>query len=125
MKVSFFTDVKGNIDRLSIPLEPAVNDIVFARIPDKAMKAKSFLQKFFGTYQVMEMDLLVSLKGEDTLVAIISGQREIELVPYYGTEFKRKDLLGFSFEFKLDPSGVVTAVEIIQPNGVFMDQKVA
>ncbi len=37
-KVSFFTDVKGNINKLSVPLEPMVDPIVFTRAPDKKMK---------------------------------------------------------------------------------------
>ena len=35
MKVSFFTDAKGNIGSLSVKLEPAVKDIVFTRMPEK------------------------------------------------------------------------------------------
>jgi CubicO group peptidase (beta-lactamase class C family) len=125
-KVSFFTDVKGNIDRLSIPLEPSVNDIVFARVPDKSMKEKSFLQKFVGTYQVMDVDFLIALKGEDILVITWPGQPEGELIPYQGMEFKIKKLSGFSVEFKLDPSGGVISVEIIQPQpyGVYTAQKI-
>jgi hypothetical protein len=41
--VSFFTDTKGDITSLSLPLEPAVRDIVFTRMPEKGMMKASFL----------------------------------------------------------------------------------
>lgn len=88
------------------------------------MKEKSFLQKFVGTYKIMDMEMLVSLKGEDVLVAMFPGQPKTELVPYQGTEFKVKNLSGFNIEFKLDPSGGVISAEMVQPNGVFTTQRV-
>jgi CubicO group peptidase (beta-lactamase class C family) len=124
LKVSFFTDVKGNIQRLSVPLEPAVDEIVFTRIADKRMKEKRFLEQFTGTYELLGMKLIVSLKGEDTLVATIPGQPEYELIPYQGTEFNLKGLVGFSIEFKLDDAGSVIEAELAQPDGVFTAPKV-
>lgn len=123
MKVSFFTDVKGTISRLSAPLEPAVADITFNRLPDKRMKEKSFLEKFIGTYQLLGMNLIISLKGSDALVMTIPGQPAHELVPYQGTEFNLKGLSGFSVEFKMDDAGIVTEAELTQPGGVFTAQK--
>lgn len=38
MKVSFFTDIKGNIGSLAVQMEPTVDDIVFIRLPEKASK---------------------------------------------------------------------------------------
>ena len=51
-KVSFTTDLKGNIASLSVQLEPAVKDIVFTRAAEKAMMEKSFLEKFVGEYEI-------------------------------------------------------------------------
>ena len=56
--------------------------------------------------------------------ATAMGILVMELVPYQGTEFKLKNLSGFSVEFQLDQSGVVISVDIVQPNGVFTAQKV-
>ena len=67
MKVSFFTDAKGNIGSLSVQLEPAVKDIVFTRMPEKAMMERNFLQKFVGEYELSGTIMTVSLKGEKTL----------------------------------------------------------
>jgi len=118
-KGSFFTDTKGNISSLSTQMEPAVKDIVFTRMPAKKMMQKSFLEKFVGEYELEGATMTVSLRGENTLILTVPGQPEYELVPYKGTEFNLKNLSGFSIEFKMDASGLVTEAKITQPNGVF------
>ncbi len=85
MKVSFFTNVKGDIDRLSAPLEPTVKDIVFQRLFAKGLTDKSFLEQFVGEYEVIGMTMTIALKGEKALVASLPMQPEVELVPYKGT----------------------------------------
>jgi len=122
-KVSFFTDLKGNIGSLAVQLEPAVKEIVFTRMPEKAMMEKSFLEKFEGEYVLGEVTVTVSLKGEKTLFLSVPGQPEYELIPYKGTEFNLKNLVGFSIEFVMDKSGVVTEAKVTQPNGVFTARK--
>lgn len=47
-KISFHMDIKGNIQRLSIQLEPAVEPIIFKRMPDKIMRDRDFLDKLTG-----------------------------------------------------------------------------
>lgn len=122
-KVTFFTDVKGNIGSLAVQLEPAVKETVFTRMPEKEMKEKSFIEKFVGKYELHEMTVTISLKGETTLVLSVPGQPEYELVPYKGTEFNLKNLTGFSIEFIMDESGIVIEAKITQPNGVFTAKK--
>lgn len=122
-KISFFTDTKGNISSLSVQLEPAVNEIVFTRMPEKKMMERSFLEKFAGEYVIGEVTVTVSLKGENTLVLLVTGQPEYELVPYRGTEFNLKNLPGYSVEFILDESGIVIEAKIKLPEGVFTAKK--
>ncbi|NQT81016.1 MAG: serine hydrolase [Candidatus Aminicenantes bacterium] len=122
-KVSFFTDLKGNIGSLTIQLEPAVKENVFTRLPEKAMMEKSFLEKFAGEYMLGEVMATVFIKGENTLYLVVPGQPEYELVPYKGTTFNFKDLAGFSIEFVMDESGVVIEAKVTQPNGVFTAKK--
>jgi len=122
-KVSFFTDLKGNIGSLAVQLEQAVKEIVFTRMPEKAMMEKSFLEKFEGEYVLGEVTVTVSLKGEKTLFLSVPGQPEYELIPYKGTEFNLKNLVGFSIEFVMDKSGVATEAKVTQPNGVFTARK--
>ncbi len=124
LKVSFFTDLKGNIRSLSVQLEDAVEPIVFTKMPEKAMMEKSFLEKFTGEYVIGEEKSTVFLKGEKTLYLFVPGQPEYELVPYKGTTFNFKTLSGFSIEFIMDESGKVTEAKITQPNGVFTAKKI-
>ncbi|UCE21706.1 MAG: serine hydrolase, partial [Candidatus Aminicenantes bacterium] len=112
LKVSFFTDLKGNIRSLSIQLEDAVEPAVFTKMPEKAMMEKSFLEKFTGEYMLGEEKSTVFLKGEKTLYLFVPGQPEYELVPYKGTTFNFKTLPGFSIEFIMDESGKVTEAKI-------------
>lgn len=122
-KVTFSTDIKGNISGLSIQIEPAVKEALFTRMPEKKMKEKSFLEKFVGQYALEQVIVTIYLKGENTLIMSIASQPEYELVPYKGTEFNIKGMPGFSVEFKMDASGAVTEAVFKQPNGVFTAKK--
>jgi hypothetical protein len=125
-KVFFYTDVKGNIDRLAVQLELSVKEQVFTRMPDKTMKDRAFLDPFVGKYELLPgMVLTVSLRGEDTLIVSIPGQPDAELVAYQGTTFNIKDAPGFSVEFKRDPAGAVLEAVVTQPNGVFVAKRLA
>ena len=124
LKVSFFTDLKGNIRSLSVQLEDAVDPIVFTKMPEKAMMQKSFLEKFAGEYMLGKVKTTVFLKGDKTLFIFVPGQPEYELEPYKGTTFNFKVLSGFSIEFIMEESGKVTEAKITQPNGVFTAKKI-
>ena len=121
-KISFLTDIKGNIGSLSAQLEPAVEPIVFTRMPEKEMMERSFLEQFIGEYELVNVTVSVFLKGE-TLALSVPGQPEYELVPYQGTEFNIKNLKGYSVEFVLDEKGLVIESKFKQPNGVFTAKK--
>jgi CubicO group peptidase (beta-lactamase class C family) len=125
IKLSFSTNVKGDIEGFAAPFEPAVGDIVFKRAPNKEMTEKSFLERFTGEYEVFGMPLTVALKGDTTLMVALPGQQAYELVPHKGTEFSFKGLSAYSIEFKSDPSGAVTEALLTQPGGVFTARKKA
>jgi len=119
-KVMFFTDVKGEIASLSMPLEPNVKDIVFTRVPEKRMFERSFLEPFAGQYELPGETLTISLRGDHTLVASLPGQPARELVPTRGATFDLQGLSGYSIEFKADTSGKVTEAVLYQPDGTFV-----
>jgi len=121
--VSFFLDKKGDIDKVTVPLEPQLKDIVFNRIPEKSLKERSSLEKFIGEYEVSGMTFAVVLRGEHTLVMTIPGQPDYELIPYKGTEFQVKNLSGFSIQFQASPEGEVNQAVITMPNSVFTAKK--
>ncbi len=129
LKASFSTGVKGEIAALTAPLEPTVNDIVFKRVPDKEMTAKSFLEQFTGAYEILGMVMTIALKGEHTLFASLPGEPDYELVPYkrtgQGAEFQARGISGLSIEFKIDASGTVSEALITQPDGTFTARRKA
>ncbi|MBK8021766.1 MAG: DUF3471 domain-containing protein [Chloroflexi bacterium] len=117
-KLHFHLDVKGNVEKVSLPLEPTVAPIVFTRMADSSMKNKAFLEQFVGEYELMGMTVTIALRGEDSLLASVPGQGDVILEPYQGTTFNLKGLTGFSIEFVVE-NGLVTAAKISQPNGTF------
>jgi hypothetical protein len=123
LKVSFSTNIKGDIDSVAIPFEPTVKEIVFKRVASKEMTEKSFLEQFVGEYEFMGRSITISLRGDKTLIASIPGQPDYELEPYKGTEFQIKGLASFSLEFKKDASGAVTEVVVTQPYGTMIARK--
>jgi len=119
MKVSFNNDLKGNIQKLAIKLEPAVDDIVFTRMAEKKMRQRAFLQKFVGEYELQGIVVKIYIKKRDTLYVFVLGQPEYELLPYKGNEFNFKNLTGYSIEFVMNNNGKVIEAKTKQPNGTF------
>ncbi len=123
MTVTFSYNKRGDIDRLAIPLERNVADIVFARVADESMRERSFLEPLVGTYELGSITVTVALRGEHTLTLTVPGQPTYELVPTRGTSFDIKGLHGFSVKFEKDASGAVTQLIIYQPNGTFVAKR--
>jgi CubicO group peptidase (beta-lactamase class C family) len=119
----FSADVQGNVNRLSMPLEPAVREIVFERIPDRRLSSRDFLDQLAGEYTVKGMPLTVALLG-DRLVASVPGQPTLELEAYRGSTFNVKGMAGFSVTFKQDASGKVAELEFVQPGAVLTGKRV-
>jgi hypothetical protein len=121
--VSFSMDDKGNITKLAVQLESAVDPIVFTKLPEKSMQERSFLEQFMGEYEVQGITFTVAIKGENTLVASVPGQGEMELVPYKGTEFNIKGMPGAGIEFVKDASGQVIEAILKQPGASLTAKK--
>jgi len=118
-KALFSTNRAGDIDGVSVPLEPTVPDIVFMRRPPTELLTKAALEHFTGDYALMGMPVTVFLKAETTLMVSLPGQPDYELTPYKGARFEVKGFSGLSIAFKSDDSGAVTEALITQQNGVF------
>jgi CubicO group peptidase (beta-lactamase class C family) len=117
VKLSFSTDLKGNIAGFSTQLEPMVKDIYFTRLAERGLSDPAFLAQFTGTFEMLEMPLMVYLK-EGKLFASLPGD-EHELVPYQGTEFTFKGMPGVSIAFKLDENKRYSEARFTQPGMVF------
>jgi len=117
----FYTNWSGDIDRLSIPLEPTLpEDIVFTRVPEKI--SKDTLLTLVGDYSLGDATAHVGLAG-DALQLSIPGQPSYDLVPARGLSFNLKGLSGFSVEFKKDPSGKISEMLVAQPGGATVARK--
>ena len=112
--VVFLYDKAGRIDRLTIGLEPNVEDIVFSRAADPSMRDRAFLEPFVGEYELPTGVATVAFLGDDTLTLTIPGQPVYKLVPVEGTTFDLDGVEGISVEFKADASGAVTEMVVYQ-----------
>jgi YD repeat-containing protein len=121
MKVAFFSDTNGDISALTLPLETNVKDIVFARLPDKQLTERSFIEPFTGQYDLpgSPVPVSVSLRGDHTLVLTFPGSPDLELSPKRGTAFDLKDQSGVTIEFKRDASGRIIEAAV-NDNGTVM-----
>ncbi len=118
MKLTFRTDVNGNVVGVAVPLEPTVDDICFAKKPDARLSDPSYLQTLVGAYALPTQTVTVGLKG-NVLTLSVPGQPVYDLVPEVGGEFSLKIVRAIRVRFLADDKGRVTAVEISQPSGVF------
>jgi CubicO group peptidase (beta-lactamase class C family) len=120
-KGQFLTNWSGDIDRLSMPLEPALKeDIVFKRVAQKL--AKETLVSLVGDYSLEGASAHVGLVG-DSLQLTIPDQPSYDLIATHGLIFDLKGLNGFSVEFKKDASGKITEMLVVQPGGATVAKK--
>jgi len=101
-KVSFHTNLRGDIDSLSVPFDPNVKEIVFSRLAGRRMKETTFLQPLTGAYQRGAGTVTVAMKGDHAITLALAGQPAVELEPVRGTRFNIKGQNGSSVEFKGD-----------------------
>ena len=122
-KLLFRTDVNGRVNALEAQMEPTLAAIVFDKKPASRLLDPVYLQKFCGSYSLLESVLTVSLKG-NSLKIVIPGQPEYDLLPGLDEEFTLKQAKIVSIRFKTDAKGEVVALETIQPNGIFEAKRV-
>jgi CubicO group peptidase (beta-lactamase class C family) len=123
LKLRFQSSLQGDIDAVLIPMDTSVKEIAFAKLPDRAMTGRSFLEPLSGTYNIGNQPITVSLAGEGPLTLTVPGQPAYELTAAAGYRFNIKGLTGYSVEFKKDSSGVVTEMVFFQPNGTFVAKR--
>jgi CubicO group peptidase (beta-lactamase class C family) len=120
-KVSFLTNVKGDIASLALSIEPAIKEVVFTRRGEKLERA--VLESLVGQYVLGAQTVKFALKPDGTLTLTVPGQPTYELVPTRGLSFDLKGVPGFSVEFKKDASGQVAEAVFFQPNGTFVAKR--
>ncbi len=123
MKLSFLADLDGNVARVEAPFEPTIDNIVFSKKPDARLFDPAYLARFVGQYQLLDQVFSVDLRG-NALVVTAPGSPATELEPALGGVFVFKEARSISVRMKTDASGRVTAMEILQPDGVYEARKI-
>ena len=118
MKLTFRTDVNGNVVGVAVPFEPSLDDTFFAKKPDARLSDPAYLKTLVGAYALASQTITVAVRGT-VLTVSIPGQPVYDLVPEVGGEFSLKAAKVVRLRFLEDAKGQVTAVEISQPGGVF------
>jgi CubicO group peptidase (beta-lactamase class C family) len=122
LKLQFATNLKGYVDAVAVPLEPAVPPIVFTKRPDKKLSDPDYLKRFVGDYELAGETLTIRLQGH-VLMFEQKGARARELVPDRDDEFNVKRLEGLSIRFVADANGKLVAMALATPDGVFTAQR--
>jgi CubicO group peptidase (beta-lactamase class C family) len=118
MKLTFRTDVNGNVVGVDIPFEPSLDDIYFAKKPEARLSDPAYLTRLLGSYTLASQTVTTGLKG-NVLTLSIPGQPVYDLVPEVGGEFSLRVAKVVRVRFLEDPKGQVTSLEISQPGGIY------
>ena len=114
----FLSDPDGDITGFTVPFEATVEPQRFDRLPDALSRDPELLRRLCGTYSMGPVEVVVALKGEDTLTVSVPGAGPLELVPGRGLRFEIQGQPGITAEFELDETGAVERV-VAQPLGIF------
>lgn len=122
-KLTFRTDVKGNVAEIAAPFEPRTEEITFKKKPDARFFDPEYLKQFAGQYKLLSQAFTVNLKGS-TLTLHVPGQPLYDLVPDLGGEFFLKQFKIISLRFIMDEQDNVTKFEISMPGGVYEAERI-
>ncbi len=116
----FNSNIVGEIDNVTIDLQPGLKPIQFNRTARAATVTRADLEKYVGDYELTpQVTAKVYIKNENVLFVMVPGQPEYETVPVGNHEFKLKILNGYSVKFDVTEKNEVTGLTFIQPNGNF------
>jgi CubicO group peptidase (beta-lactamase class C family) len=118
MKFLFQTNLKGDVDAVTVPLEPTVKPIVFTRRPDRKLSDPEYLKRFEGQYELAGQSATIRLQGS-VLMFQQAGGRPVELIPDRNDGFNLKRQTGVSIRFVTDPHGQVNEMALSTNDGVF------
>ncbi len=120
--VQFEMAMDGSVDEVVVPLEPAVDPIVFTRAASEALQDTEYLSQFTGEYAFRGQTITVRLRGEDTLTLTVPGQPTYTLEPTNENAFDIQNLSGFRVSFQTD-DGAIAQMTLHQPNGTFTAER--
>lgn len=121
--LQFEDNTVGDINGLSMKIEPTLDAIVFKRTPPTVDVESNVLQAYVGTYEINGLEVKIYIKDDSVLYAFVKGQPEYELLATDTHKFNLKILEGFKIEFIPEEDGTINALKMIQPNGVFKAER--
>ncbi|MFC0605433.1 serine hydrolase [Winogradskyella pulchriflava] len=122
LKVTFTTNVAGDIDYLKTDIEPMTDPIAFKRTPNTLDVDAKTLEQYVGKYDLMGTEIKAYIKDENVLYVFVPNQPEYELIPTALHKFNFKVLEGFKIEF-IETDGKINQIKFIQPNGTFVAKR--
>lgn len=125
LKVQFTSGLSGEIESLTMELQPGIKPLVFERMAGMEEISPDLLKEYEGTYQIGAFGIKIYTRNEMTLCMFVESQPEYELIPSGKDRFNLKGLSGFSVRFNWSDSGTVTELISVQPNGSFKAVKSA
>lgn len=123
--VTFRYDRHGHIDRLEIPFEQMVDDIVFRRIAAGDVLDPAFRRLCAGDYLHAGRVIEIRLDAHGELNMTIPGQPTYRLHPADGRRFKVDTLEGFGVEFRRPSAEAVDALIFHEPRLTAFVPKIA
>ena len=118
-KFSFHLDAKGDVEKLTAPMEGGVKDIEFVKELKAISVARADLEKYTGEYELSSVTVKVYIKNDTTLMVLVPGQPDYELVPVKKDEFNLKVMSGYSVRFTVNGNENASELYFVQPNGTF------
>lgn len=113
--LTFRYDRQGHIDRVEVPLEQMVDDIVFRRVAAGEVLDPAFRRLCAGDYLHAGRVIEIRLDAGDQLNMTIPGQPTYRLLPAGGRRFNVETLEGFGAEFRRPSPEVVDALIFHEP----------
>lgn len=117
MMLKFETNELGDIQALSMQLEPEAEATRFSYQPEARLSAPETLKKYQGSYQLNGIKLTIQAQ-HDHLILRVPGQPDYELQAYRPDIYQFKLVKGYLVRFELN-QGKVQAMYLIQPDGVY------
>ena len=97
-----------------------VKDIVLKKKVETIDVSKDDLEKYVGDYELPGPTVVkVYIKDDKTLMVLVPGQPDYEMLPVKKDVFNFKVISGYSVRFEKNDKDEITALYFIQPNGTF------
>lgn len=101
--LNYQTNPQGEVDRFVVSLDEG--EVTFIRKADASLSTFETLNKYTGKYKIGTYTINMVLKNKNQL--FISGEPDIELIPYKPNIFKTKEFADLTFEFILENGKVI------------------